>query len=184
MSKYVKNLVTEHLRGALEGVNDALLVNMIGLDANANNRLRTELQEKNIQVVVVKNSLAARAAAGTTLAPMLDGLTGTAAICWGSQDIVSLAKEIVRLTKQEQYAAFQVRGGAMDGEKLSPQQVQDVATWPSREEQLGILVGQILGPGSQLVAQLLGPSGQLASQVSEKGKGSEEEAPAEDAATA
>jgi len=175
MSKYVKNLVTEHLREQLQGVGDALLVNMIGLDANANNRLRTELQQKDIQVVVVKNSLAARAAAGTPLSPMFEGLTGTSAVCWGSQDMVSLTKDIVRLAKQEQYAAFQVRGGAMDGEKLSPEQVQEVARWPSREEQLAILVGQILGPGSRLAAQILGPGGQVASQVSEKGKGSEEE---------
>lgn len=174
MSKYVKNLVTDHLRNSLQGVNDALLVNMIGLDANSNNRLRTELLEKNIQVVVVKNSLAARASEGTPLAPMFAGLTGTSAICWGSQDIVSLAKEVVRLSKLEQYAAFQVRGGAMDGELLSPQQVQEVAKWPSREEQLAILVSQILGPGSRLASQLLGPGGQVASQVSEKGKGAEE----------
>ena len=60
MSKYVKNLVTEHLRDRLQGVDDALLVDVIGLDANANNRLRTELQEKDIRLVAVKNSLAAR----------------------------------------------------------------------------------------------------------------------------
>ena len=45
----------------LEGVNDALLVNVIGLDANTSTRLRAELRGKNIQVLVVKNSLAARA---------------------------------------------------------------------------------------------------------------------------
>jgi large subunit ribosomal protein L10 len=179
MSKYVKKLVTEHVRKRLNGVGDALLVNMIGLEANANNRLRNELQQKNIQLLVIKNSSAAQAVAGTPLAPAFEGLTGTAAICWGGQDLVSLAKEVVRLARQEQYAAFQVRGGAMDGERLSPEQVQEVARWPSREEQLGILVGQILGPGSQLSAQLLGPGGQVASQISEKGKGSEEEPAAE-----
>ena len=46
MSKYVKNLVTEHLRGRLKNVHDALLVNMIGLDANTNSRLRAELRSK------------------------------------------------------------------------------------------------------------------------------------------
>ena len=38
MSKYVKNLISDHLRQQLDGVNEALLVNVIGLDANANNR--------------------------------------------------------------------------------------------------------------------------------------------------
>ena len=30
MSKYVKNLVAEHLREQFQGVNEALLVNMVG----------------------------------------------------------------------------------------------------------------------------------------------------------
>ena len=77
MSKYVKNLITENLRQRLKNVNDALLVNMVGLTANANNRLRGELAGKNVNVIVVKNSLAARATTGTPLEPMFQGLTGT-----------------------------------------------------------------------------------------------------------
>ena len=118
MSKYVKNLISEHLRDRLGGLNDALLVNMIGLDANTNNRLRTELQQKNIRVMVVKNSLAARATAGTPLASMFEELTGCSAICWGGEDLVSLTKEVVRLQRDEQYAAFRARGGVMDGQEL------------------------------------------------------------------
>jgi len=188
MSKYVKNLVAEHLRDRLRGVNDALLVNMIGLGAIANTRLRAELRQKNIHVIVVKNSLAARAMAGTPLAPMFEGLTGTSAVCWGGPDMVSLAKEVTKLARQEQYAPFQARGGALDGEKLSPQQVQEVAKWPTREEQLGILMRQILGPGAQLVAQILGPGGMLAGQVAQKAEGAEAgpagEGPAGEAAPA
>ena len=111
MSKYVKNLIADHLRQRLESVNDALLVNVIGLDANANNRLRTELTSKDINLMVVKNSLAARATAGTSLGPMFEGLTGTSAICWGSEDIVSLAKEVVRLAREDEYEAMLVRQG-------------------------------------------------------------------------
>ena len=39
MSKYVKNLISDDLRGRLEGVDDALLVDVIGIDANATVRL-------------------------------------------------------------------------------------------------------------------------------------------------
>jgi len=170
MSKYVKNLVSEHLRGQLNGLQDALLVNMIGLDANANNRLRTALREKNIQVMVVKNSLAARATEGTPLAAMFDGLTGSSAICWGGEDIVSLAKDVSELAKNKEYEAFEARGGVMEGESLSAEQVAEVSKWPTREEQLSILVGQILGPGARLVSQLPGPGSALASQISKKGE--------------
>ena len=176
MSKYVKNLVTDHLRKQLDGVGDALLVNTIGLDANANNVLRAELAEKGIEVLVVKNSLAARATADTALDGLFKDVGGTNAVCWGTEDIVSLAKEVTRLAKDKRFGAFEARGGIMDGERLSAEDVDQVSKWPSRDEQLSLLVGQILGPGSQLAAQLIGPGGALASQIKQK---AEEEGDAE-----
>jgi large subunit ribosomal protein L10 len=179
MSKYVKNLIADHLRDRLKNVNDALLVNMVGLTANTNTRLRGELAGKNVNVIVVKNSLGARATAGTPLAPMFDGLTGTSAICWGCEDIVSLAKEITRLIKDEKNKPFEARGGVMDGQRLSADQVLQVATWPSRTEQLSILAGQILSPGANLVSQLESIGGALASQIEQKGEGADEAAEAQ-----
>lgn len=168
MSKYVKDLITDHLRERLEGVESALLVDVIGLDANANHRLRTALSEKNINLMVVKNSLAARATAGTPLASLFEGVSGSAAVCWGSEDIVALAKEVTRLVGDDQYAPLENRGGVLDGEKLTPEKVVEVSKWPSREEQLSLLMGQILGPGATLAAQLTGPGSSLASQIAQK----------------
>jgi ribosomal protein L10 len=174
MSKYVKNLVSDHLRQQLQGVNDALVVNMVGLDATTDNRLRKELRNKNIRVMVVKNSLASRAAAGTPLAPAFDGLTGSAAICWGSDDIVSLAKEITKIARDAKFAPFAPRGGVMDGERITAAQVEQVSKWPSRLEQLSLLVGQILGPGAMLASLLTSAGGAVASQIAQLGEEKEE----------
>ncbi len=171
MSKYVKNLVAAHLHERLKEVNEALLVNMIGLTANANNRLRGELAGKQIQVMVVKNSLATLATAGTPLGAMFAGLTGTSAICWGCEDIVSLAKEITRLARDEKNKPFAARGGVMDGQPISADQVAIVARWPSRREQLSILAGQILSAGAKLASQLTAVGGKLASQIEERVEG-------------
>jgi large subunit ribosomal protein L10 len=179
MSKYVKGLVTNDIRSQLQNVHDALLVNMVGLTANVNTKLRAELRGKNIHVVVVKNSMAALATAGTPLAPMFDGLAGTSAICWGAEDIVSLAKEITKIAKDEKNAPFAAKGGVMDGERLTAEQVQAVSKWPSRTEQLSILLGQILSPGANLASQLTSVGGALASQIKQKGEG--DDAPAADA---
>ncbi len=189
MSKYVKQLITDDLRQRLEGVHDALLVNVIGLNANTANRLRAELKDKNINILVVKNSLARRATEGTSLAALFaDRVEGSSALCWGSTDIVALAKEITKLSRDDKLPAFQTRGGVMDGERLSADQVDDVSRWPSRDEVLSQLVGQILSPGAKLASQLLGPGGALASQIAERGKGEEgatsEEAPPAEAAAA
>ncbi len=172
MSKYLKDLMTDDLKGKLDGVSDALVVNVIGMEANANVELRRALREKNMHLMVVKNSLARRATEGTTLAAAFEGASGTSAVVWGGEDVVSLAKEVVRLAKEDSYAPFATKGGVMDGEKLSAEDVEAVSKWPSREEQLSLLMGQILGPGATLSAQLLGPGKQLASQVKQK---SEEE---------
>jgi large subunit ribosomal protein L10 len=174
MSKFVKNLISDHLRNRLQNVHDALLVNVVGMNANVNHRLRNELAARNINLVVVKNSMAVRAMAGTPLAAMFDDQRGPAAVCWGSEDIVSLAKEITRLIHSDKYQPLEARGGVMDGQPLTAPQVAAVSKWPSRSEQLSLLVGQILGPGAQLAGQLISAGAALASQIEQKGEESEE----------
>lgn len=168
MSKYVKNLVVREIAERLQGVEDALLVNVVGLDANRTVALRRELRDKNIQLLVVKNGMARRATEGTSLAPAFQNTEGTLAVIWGGEDFISLVKEVTRLDKSTQYEQFQARGGVMDGERLSPERVREIAKWPNRLEQLSILSGQILSPGAQLVSQILSPGGALASQVQKK----------------
>jgi ribosomal protein L10 len=172
MSKFLKNVVSDELAKRLAGVDDALLVNVVGLDANRTVKLRQELRQKNIRIMVVKNSLVRRATEGTPLAAAFAGIDGTYAVVWGAEDIVSLAKEVVRLAEDKAYEGFEARGGVMGGEQLSPEKVKEVSKWPSREEQLSLLVGQILGPGATLAAQLIGPASTLAGQIKQK---SEEE---------
>lgn len=184
MSKYVKNLVVDDIQRRLNGIQDALLVNVIGLDSGKTFLLRKRLREKNIHLLVVKNSLARRAAEGTPLAPAFDGIEGSSAVCWGSEDFVALAKEISQINKSGEFEKFEARGGVLDGAKLTPEKVQEISKWPSRQEQLSILLGQILSPGATLLSQLSGPGGALLSQIKQKSEGEEGGAPAGEAAAA
>ena len=165
MSKYVKNLISEQLRSQLNGVSDAFLVSFGDLDANTNALIRKMLSEKDIQITVIKNSLARRASEGTPLEPLFQNLTGSLAVCWGSTDVVGLAKELVKLSKDKQFKGFELYSGVMDGETLDAVQSVEVSKWPSREEQISLLVGQIVGVGSRLSGQLIGPGGAIASQI-------------------
>ena len=170
MSKYVKNLITDELKRRLEGVEALLLVNVVGMSANTNTVLRRELRQKNIHLTVVKNSLARRATEGTPLAAAFQGVEGTSAVIWGGEDIVSLAKEVSRLAADKHLAPFAPKGGVMEGAALTAEEVMRVSKWPSRQEQLSLLVGQILSPGANLVSQILSPGGLLASQIEQKAK--------------
>lgn len=166
MSKFLKDLLTKDLAGRLSGVEDCVVANVVGLNSEATAQLRKRLRDKKIRLMVVKNSLARRATAGSSLAAAFEGLAGSSAVMWGSEDFVSLVKEVAELDKDKAaFEKFEARGGVMGGEKLSSAQVKEISTWPSREEQLSLLVGQILGPGANLAAQLIGPGGALASQI-------------------
>jgi ribosomal protein L10 len=178
MSKLVKDLVTQHLKRELDGVEELLLVNVVGLSATHASELRKQLREKNIRLLMVKNSLAQRATEGTQLASAFEGSQGTLAMVWGATDIVSLAKEVVRLSKIADFAHFQPRGGVMGGAALAADEVNKISKWPTREEQLSILMGQVLSPGALLVSQLTSMGGALASQIKQRGEGDEAESPA------
>ncbi len=171
MSKFVKQLVTRDIANRLAGISDAVMVTTSGMDANTTNALRGQLGEKDIHMLVVKNSLGRRAADGTTLSPMFEGATGPVALCWGSTDFVALVKELVKLDKDSgKYAKFKAEGGVLDGERLSADELKAVSNWPSREEQISILVGQILSPGAKLSGALIGPGAKLLSQIKQKGE--------------
>ncbi|HAC91210.1 MAG TPA: 50S ribosomal protein L10, partial [Planctomycetaceae bacterium] len=60
MSKYVKNFISSDIKNRLEGVSDAVVANVIGMDSDSTYRIRKKLRDKGISVLVVKRSLAAR----------------------------------------------------------------------------------------------------------------------------
>ena len=168
MSKFVKELITKDLRKRLDGVEDALLVDVIGLKNETNVALRQRLRKKNIHLLVVKNSLARRATEGTRLAPAFETAQGTMALIWGGEDIISLAQEVIKIAEDKAFEPFKPKGGVMDGQPLAGDQIKAVSKWPSRLEKLSILSGQILSPGATLSAQLLSAGGKLASQIKKK----------------
>jgi large subunit ribosomal protein L10 len=127
MSKFVKNLQIDDVKKKLAGVGDALLVSILGMDAIKNQSLRAKLRSKNIQLLLVKNSLARRAVEGTPLAAAFEQAEGSLCVVWGGTDIVSLAKEVVALADDKTMAPFQARGGVVDGQRIAADQVKSAS---------------------------------------------------------
>jgi large subunit ribosomal protein L10 len=173
MSKYLKQLLSDDLKQRLDGVTDLFVVDVMGLNSEKTFQLRKTLRQQKVNLLVVKNSLARRATEGSVLAPAFEGVEGSAAVVWGGEDIVSLAKVLSKLLDDKQFEALKPKGGVMGGSPLAADDVKKVSKWPSRSEQLSLLVGQILSPGATLSAQLLGPGAKLASQVKKKSEGEE-----------
>jgi len=165
MSKAIKDMLVDDLKGRLNGVGDLIVVSLGKLDAQKTTQLRQTLRKKRISLQLVKNSLARRATSGTPLAPAFETTEGMLAIAWGGEDVVDLAKELDRLQGVKDFEGFECRGGALDGSRLEAADVKRVATWPSRADQLSILSGQIGSLGSTLSAQILSAGGTLAGQL-------------------
>ena len=165
MSKFVKQLVTDTLKDRLSDTNYAFLVSLVGIDANRNHALRTALADRDIKMSVIKNSLARRATEGTPIAAGFKKIEGSCAVCWGATDVVALAKELVKLTKDKNLKGFEIKAAVLDGEALNSAQAADVSKWPTREEQIALLLGQIVGVGAKLNSQLIAIGGGLASQI-------------------
>ncbi len=165
MSKAIKDMLVDDLKGRLTGVGDVIVVSLGKLDAQKTTQLRQSLRKKRISLQLVKNSLARRAMEGTPLAPAFDRAEGMLAIAWGGEDVVDLAKELDRLQGVKDFEGFECRGGALDGAKLDAGDVKRVAKWPTRSEQLSILSGQISSLGGTLSGQILSAGGTLAGQL-------------------
>ena len=60
MSKQVKEMVMDELRGRLNGARDLLVVDVSRMDAFSTNKLRLTLRQKQISMLTVRNSLARR----------------------------------------------------------------------------------------------------------------------------
>ena len=165
MSKQMKNMLVDDLKGRLGGVGELIVVSLGRLDAQKTTQLRQTLRKKKIQLQLVKNSLARMATAGTPLAPAFEKAEGMLAIAWGGEDVVDLAKELDRLSGVKDYEGFECRGGALDGARLEPGDVKKVAKWPTRTEQLSLLSGQISSLAATLAGQIVSAGGGLAGQI-------------------
>jgi large subunit ribosomal protein L10 len=165
MSKLVKKLVSRDIANRMDGVNDAIVANIVGMTGEQNYNIRKTLRDAGITVMVVKRSLAAMATEGTSLRPAFDNQAGSLAVIWGCEDYVTLVRKITKMADSGQFSKLEIKGGVMDGEALTADQVKKVSKWPSRQEQISILVGQILSPGATLSGQLVGPARKIAGQV-------------------
>ena len=103
MSRPVKELIVDEYKRRFADVDDALVVDIRGIDANENNTLRLGLGEKSIRITVVKNTLARKALEGTSLAPLTSVLDGPAAIAYGADSVIDVARELVAWARKVQH---------------------------------------------------------------------------------
>jgi large subunit ribosomal protein L10 len=173
MSKAIKQMQMDALKSNFEGVRDLVMLNIVGLNAIDENKIRLGLRKKGIRLHMVKNSLCQRVFGELGL--KVDGVWGgSTTVAWGAGSIKELSNELQAFIKKHE-KQIKVKSAFADGQ---PVPFASALTMPTRLEAIGAVVGALLGPAQTIAAQLIGPASQLASQIKTISEKKEEAAPA------
>ena len=163
MSKIVKNMVIGEIRNRLGDCDELLVVDASRVDAVTDNQFRLALQEKGIQLLQVKNTLACHALQDREIDGLQEIMVGPSTLVWGSEDIVALSKEIAQWARQ--IKTLEIKGGALEGKAIDAAGVDRLSKSPSRLELIGQIAGLLLSPGARIAGALLGPGGTISGQL-------------------
>lgn len=143
----VKELA-EHINGAKL----ILLVDYRGTTVEADTKLRKTIREVNGEIKVMKNNIIKRALDANNEPGLDDVLEGPTAIVSSKEDYLQPLKAIYKFSKSNEN--YKIKGGIIDGEVKSVEELITLAQLPSREELLAKLAGSLLGTISKLAVAL------------------------------
>ncbi len=146
-----KHKIVDEVQSGFQRANLAVLAEYRGVNVAGMNALRKSARESNVQVQVVKNTLAKRAVVGTDFECLSHLFVGPIAIAL-SEDPVGAAKTASEFAKSN--PMFKVQTGAMNGSLLDVEQINQLAELPSRDELLAKLLGTLSAPMQKLVGTL------------------------------
>ena len=155
----------DKLKGDLAKVSTVILSTFQGITVEQDNKLRRSVQSAGGQYRVVKNSLAERAGAGTSAEPLLKDLKGTNSIAYTETDPVALAKALTKIAKD--VPAFKFRAGIVDGRVLSIDEIQQLASLPSKEELISKIMFLVNAPAQRIASVVSAVNRNLAVVVNE-----------------
>ncbi|AYF04327.1 MULTISPECIES: 50S ribosomal protein L10 [Bacillus] len=146
MSKVIetKQQVVTEIADKLRESKSTIVVDYRGLTVSEVTELRKNLREAGVEFKVYKNSLTRRAAESAEMAELNEFLTGPNAIAFSNEDVVAPAKVLNDFaTKHE---ALEIKAGVIEGKLVTLDEVKAIATLPSREGLLSMLLSVLQAP--------------------------------------
>jgi len=159
MSKVVKELIRGDLERRYAGVNGACVVQLTGLDVQAQEKLRRSLRKKSARLEVIKNSLARRAFEKGPLAPLGSSLEGPCALVTSSESLIEVAKLLVEAAKE--FTALKLKQALYEGD-ATLLTVEALSRMRGRKEILGELAMLIASPGRAVAGCIGSPQSKIA----------------------
>jgi len=152
VSRAKKSEQVEKLGQELRSVSSLIVTTFAKLTVAQDSELRKTLRNSGAKYAVVKNTLAKRAAKGTSAEAVLQGLSGVTSIAYTRGDPVSLAKVLAKYAKDNPELSF--KAGVVEGRVISIAEIQALATMPSKEEIYSKLLFLMKAPGQNLASAI------------------------------
>ena len=157
MSKLVKDIITRELESRYSDKNNAVWVEMVGIDGITTNQFRRDLRARKMRLEVIKTSLFRRAVGDGPLGRLAEALEGPASLVTGGESAIEVAKMLEEWGPKFPKESFRVRGAMLEGELLDEQRAQRLAQMPSKRDLQARLVSILLSPGRNVVAAAQAP---------------------------
>jgi large subunit ribosomal protein L10 len=155
MNKEEKQQTVDSLGEQFRSISSAFLIDYKGLKVVDATELRRKIREMNGSYVVVKNTLATRAAKETKLEQLEPYFQGPTAIAYHQKDVVGLAKLLMEISKGNPNFAF--KAALIEGKVVPATEIQAIASMPSREVLLSKIVFLLKAPLMRLHTVLKAP---------------------------
>jgi len=120
-----------------------------GVEVNDMVALRAEARKANVNVRVVRNTLAKRAVEGTEYECAQDSFRGPSLLAFSMEDPGAAARIFKDFAKENE--SFEVKALAVGGQLLDAGQIDVLAKLPTRDQALSMLMGTMLAPVTKLV---------------------------------
>jgi large subunit ribosomal protein L10 len=155
MNRTEKQQTVASLGAEFRSISSAFLIDYRGLKVVDATELRRKIREIDGKYIVVKNTLALRAARQTKLEPLGRYFEGPTAVAYHRKDIVGLAKLLTDVSKSIPNVAF--KAALVEGKVVPASEIQAIASLPSREVMLGKLLFLLQAPLQRLATMLKAP---------------------------
>lgn len=139
-----KEQLVREIAARLTASKTTIVTDYRGLNVSEVTELRRQLREKGIEFRVFKNTLARRAANQVDMEALVPYLTGPSALAFGTDDPVAPAKILNDFARR--HKALELKGGIVEGKVVGADEVISLATLPSREGLLSMLLSVMQAP--------------------------------------
>jgi large subunit ribosomal protein L10 len=155
-----KQAAVRELEEKLGRATSAIVTDYRGLTVAQLQELRRSLRAQAIEYVVVKNTLARRAAVEAGVAEFADVLVGPVGLAIGYEDLSAPARLLTEYYRANR--RLPVKAGLVEGRVVDARGVQAISELPSREVLQSQFAGTVQSPLSSLAGALESVLSQLA----------------------